>query len=114
MAQIAHTSTRPTEELAVYVTTASGSFALKINNRLNLKNNLQRMQLAASSYEDSFKNYITKGQNLEDQVVGLLNFIKKEFGDMDLGTDVYQKNINGNWEKLGLSSNAKTVTRKEC
>lgn len=114
MAQLASVSTRPTSELVMYVVTTSGTFALKVSDKIALKNNLQRMQLGANSYELDFESYVSKDQTVEQQIIGFLKFIKAEFSDTGLGVDLYQLKNDGNWEKIKLNANNRTVTRKSC
>lgn len=114
LAYVASVSTRPTSELGIFVTTASGTFALKVNDRIALKNNLLWMQMAQKSYEKEFTEKVDKDHPLDKQVLGLLRFMKKAFKDRTLGIDLYQQDSNGTWEKLELSNNEKNVNSKKC
>ncbi len=114
LAYVASVSTRPTSELGIFVTTASGTFALKVNDRIALKNNLLWMQMAQKSYEKEFAEKVDKDHPLDKQVLGLLRFMKKAFKDRTLGIDLYQQDSNGTWEKLELSNNEKNVNSKKC
>lgn len=114
LAYVASVSTRPTSELGIFVTTESGTFALKVNDRIALKNNLLWMQMAQKSYEKEFAEKVDKDHPLDKQVLGLLRFMKKAFKDRTLGIDLYQQDSNGTWEKLELSNNEKNVNSKKC
>lgn len=114
LAYVASVSTRPTSELGIFVTTASGTFALKVNNKIALKDNLLWMQAAKKGYESGFAKEVKKEHTTDKQVLGLLKFIKNEFKDRALGIDLYKQDSDGTWEKLELSSNEKTVKSKKC
>lgn len=114
LAYVASVSTRPTSELGIFVVTASGTFALKVNDRIALKNNLLRMQMAQKSYEADYAKYVKKNDPINEQILGLLKFIKKEFKDTIMGIDMYRQTSDGDWEKLELSNNEKTVKSKKC
>lgn len=113
LAKVAEGSTRPTQELAVYLTTASGTFALKINSETTLTDNITRMILTQSGYERDFKNHVNTTQSLNEQILGFLNFIKEEFPN-GLGVDLYQQDTSGDWEKLELTSGGTQIKRKKC
>lgn len=114
LAYIADISTRPTSELGIFVTTASGTFALKVNNKIALKGNLLRMQLAQNTYEEDFAKEIKAEETINEQILGMLRFMKKNFKDTTLGADLYQQSSDGSWDKLELSTNGKTVKSKKC
>jgi hypothetical protein len=111
---IAKVSTRPSSELAVYVTTASGTFALKINNKTALVNKLMQMELLSDSFEVAYSKYVKKTDSIDQQTLGLLNFIQKEFGTAGVGIDLYQQESNGQWSKLTVSSTGTTINKKTC
>lgn len=114
LATIATISTRPTSELVLYVTTANGTFALKVNDKVALKNNLQRMELGANGYEIRFDQFVKKTDSVEKQTLGFLNFIEDQFSDIGLGAELYQQDNNGDWEKLKLNNSGKKINRTKC
>lgn len=114
LAYVASVSTRPTSELGIFVTTASGTFALKVNDRIALKNNLLWMQMAQKSYETDFAEEVKMDDSIDKQTLGLLRFMKKAFKDRMLGIDLYKQNSDEIWEKLELSNNEQTVKSKKC
>ncbi|THD30425.1 MAG: hypothetical protein DI588_16050 [Flavobacterium johnsoniae] len=114
LAYVASVSTRPTSELGIFVVTASGTFALKVNNRISLKNNLLWMQMAQKSYETDFAEEVKMDDSIDKQTLGLLRFMKKAFKDRMLGIDLYKQNSDEIWEKLELSNNEQTVKSKKC
>lgn len=114
LAYVASVSTRPTSELGIFVVTASGTFALKVNDRIVLKNNLLRMQMAQKGYETAFAEEIRINDTIDAQILGLLKFMKNKFKDITLGVDLYKQVSDGTWEKLELSNNEKTVKSKKC
>lgn len=114
LASLATVSTRNKEELAVYLTTSSGTFALKIDDRVALKNNLNRMALGQNGYEKDFDSYVKKTMPHEEQVKGFLKFITEQFSDTGLGASLYEQDTNGDWEKLTLNSTGKKINRKKC
>ena len=114
LAYVASVSTRPTSELGIFVTTASGTFALKVNDRISLKNNLLWMQMAQKSYETDFAEEVKMDDSIDKQTLGLLRFMKKAFKDRMLGIDLYKQNSDEIWEKLELSNNEQTVKSKKC
>lgn len=114
LAYVASVSTRPTSELGIFVVTASGTFALKVNDRISLKNNLLWMQMAQKSYETDFAEEVKMDDSIDKQTLGLLRFMKKAFKDRMLGIDLYKQNSDEIWEKLELSNNEQTVKSKKC
>ncbi|KAF2516829.1 hypothetical protein E0W68_11480 [Flavobacterium salilacus subsp. salilacus] len=113
LAQIAQTSTRPTSELALYVTTASGTFALKITNKAALVNMLPQL---TDNYTHNlnvreFDRYVKKGKPVNEQVKGLLELMNHRFPNM---MNLYQQDANGDWKKLELNQFGTGINSTNC
>jgi hypothetical protein len=114
---VAKMSTRATKELCLYVTTASGTFALKVRDRAQLKSIYEnKMKPFSQGYEREFQKYLDLNDSVDEQIVGLLNFIDQNFPPETggLGIDLYQQNEEGNWERLKLTNSGKSINRKPC
>jgi hypothetical protein len=113
LAEFADISTRPTSEFGIYVVTSSGTFCLKIKNKIQLKQMLTRMQMTLKTYEDDFDKYVKKEQGLDTQVLKFLKFLKiKQFGNV---LELYKKNETNNvWQKQELNSNESAVNPTNC
>lgn len=113
LAKIADLSTRPTNEFAVYVTTNSGTLALKINNKTLLTSKIDLMDMTYNDQEEEFSNKVKKEESFLKQKLGLVKFLS----DMPLignpGIDLYEK-VGNNWNKLGLSADGNSVTNTPC
>lgn len=115
LAAIATLSTRPTQELAMYVTTASGTFAVKVNNRILLKSKLDLMAFSQNSYEKDFKDKVKMEQTVEIQKLKLLQFINNMNFIGNPGIDLYEKKAStGQWNKLSLSNNGNNIIETPC
>lgn len=114
LATVAKISTRGKSEMGVFLTSGNGTFALKVTDVIALKNNLQRMQISQNGYEIDFARFVDKTQPINDQLIGFLKFLNKQFSDTGSGVSLYQQQSNGDWEKLTLSSNGKQINRKKC
>jgi hypothetical protein len=103
-------------EMAMYVTTNSGTFAMKISPRKKVafKNKYQDLFNNFNLYEVLFDEYVKKNHNINDQVNLFLQFLRINFqdstGNYNLGLDLYEKDSSGKWNKLELASNG-TVTK---
>ena len=113
LAEFADISTRPTSEFGIYVVTSSGTFCLKIKNKIQLKQMLIRMRMTLKTYEDDFDKHVKKEQNLDTQVLEFLKFLKiKQFGNI---LELYKKDETNNvWQKQELNSNETTVNPTNC
>lgn len=113
LAEFADISTRPTSEFGIYVVTSSGTFCLKIKNKIQLKQMLTIMRMTLKTYEDDFDKFVKKEQNLDTQVLEFLKFLKiKQFGNI---LELYKKDETNNvWQKQELNSNETTVTPTNC
>lgn len=114
LASVANASTRPKSEMGVFLTSGSGTFALKVTDIMVLKNNLLRMQLAQNNYEIDFATYVDKAQSLDNQILGFLKFLNEKFADTGSGISLYKQDGSGDWENLTLSSSKKQINRKKC
>lgn len=113
MAKVVSGSTRPTQEFAIYVVTASGTFAIKVRDRNLLINKLNLLQILSDTNERSFKREVKNSDTVEQQKLGLLKFMKNTI--RDIGVDIYEKDqISGNWAKLVLNENETDVIKQNC
>jgi hypothetical protein len=121
LAKLANYSTRPTKEFAMYVVTSSGTFAMTINDRILLKDNLLFMEVMQSSadWEKKFEGFVNMSQTVEEQTLGLLLFMN----EMQLINNqnnskpfkLHKKNeTNNSWETLELSDDQKSINTKPC
>ena len=114
LAQIASISTRPKTEFAIYVTTSSGTFALKVNNKILLKNKKDFMDVGWKEFEDKFDKLVKKEYTYDKQKLGFMKFINAmPYNIGNPGIDMYEK-VNGTWNKLALASNGNNVTSTPC
>lgn len=113
LAEFANVSTQPTSQFGIYVVTSSGTFCIKIKNKIQLKQMLVRMQMTLSIYEQDFDILVDKNKNLTDQVIGFLNFLKdKQFSNC---IELFKKDENNNiWQKQELSSDGKNAISINC
>ncbi|OYQ46365.1 hypothetical protein CHU92_01485 [Flavobacterium cyanobacteriorum] len=112
-AKIVSQSTNEQPDFGLYVTSGAGTFALKVNSKITFRNNLYRMTVTQDAYERAFNKYLTKENDLDTQILGLLNFMSSEFNG-DIGLELYQQKPDGNWEKLELAPSGKTFNRISC
>lgn len=106
LAQITKLSNRPTAELAVYVTTASGTFAMKVNNRNGLKNKADYLDSVSKAREIDFKNYVDINKPILDQIKGFLQFMNDKVGNE---INLYQQFPNGDWKQLELNQHGQLI-----
>lgn len=111
---LAYFSGQPTDQLGLYLTTQNGgTYVLKMTNRINMRG-LYFKLLVPQDYNELDKkldrNIDKVNQTAEQQTLILLQFLQKELKDM--GLEIYEKNSSGNWERLTLSSNKKTIVRE--
>jgi hypothetical protein len=116
LGEIVKRSTRPTAEFAIYVTTSSGTFAIKVNNRMLLNNKLDMLKFGQNSFEEDFENKFKITDNLETQKLGFLQFINTIRGVGNPGIDFYQKDVTtGKWNKLTLDpTNNNRIIETPC
>lgn len=113
LAQVADLSTRPQQELVVYVVTSSGTFALKVSSKIALKNHLNLMQLAFEGYEEKFDKFVKMEQPVEEQKVKFLQFVEKYLPNA--GLELYEKDeTTDEWKKLELKPNKKSIKEIKC
>ena len=114
-AELAKLSTRPTSELYMYVTTDSGTFAIKINDREKLKKKLTSLnEISYILYDRTFSSYVKNTDDLETQTKGFLKFLKNTPGLENPGIDLYRKYDNNQWKKLALSPNNIVIDPTNC
>ena len=66
-------------------------------------------------YEMHFKRNVKMNDNVADQKLGFLKFLRDAKGLEGLGIDLYEKKESSNqWIKLGLSRNGKNITETPC
>ena len=113
LAKFADISTRPTPEFGIYVVTSSGTFCLKIKNKIQLKQMLVRMIGTQFTYENNFAKKVKTSDSLDKQILGFLKFLKENhFGNI---LELYKKNeTNNTWQKQELNSNETTVNPTNC
>ncbi len=115
LAHIATISTRPPNELAIYVTTNSGTFALKVNNRILLRNKKSLLEANLRQNEIDFDNLVKTNFDLNKQKLGFLKFINTITGIGNPGIDFYEKDTATNkWNLLTLSSNGTAIIPIPC
>lgn len=113
LAHVVNDSTRPTSEYGVYVTTASGTFCLKVKNRIKFKNTLGWLMVNKLKYENEFSKFVKINDPLNKQTLGLLKFMKEN--DFNTMLDLYKKNETTNeWELLELNSNSTDLVKTNC
>jgi len=113
LALIAKLSTRPTNEFAVYVTTNSGTLALKINNKALLTSKIDFLEMTYNDQEEEFKKKVDMHKTYSEQKLGLVKFLNNMPLIGSPGIDLYEKAGN-NWNKLGLSADGNSVTNTPC
>ena len=117
---VANISTRPKEEITIYVVTSSGTFAIKVNDRIKLRNSAIYLSMMKDSFEEEFNKKIKKTDNVDKQKLGFVKFINgigglgANGGVGDIGIDMYEKDNTGKWNKLSLSSNGNSIVNKPC
>lgn len=94
-------STSSTAEFVVYVTTGSGTFALKINDLTAFQNITMMLSTARNTYQRDYLNNVKMSDSINDQVTGFLNFLNTRVGP---SLSLYQQDTNGDWKKLELDS----------
>lgn len=114
LASIANVSTRPTVELAIYVTTASGTFAIKVSDKIALKAKLLQMVVAQKGYERDFAALVKMTDDTETQALNFLKFMGETWPDSGSGVELYQQAQDGSWENLSLNTNKNGINRKKC
>jgi len=115
LAEVATISTRPQNELAIYVTTNSGTFALKVSNKILLKNKKAFLELDKDNFERDFKKEVMINFSLDKQKLGFLKFINNMAGIGNPGIDLYEKNTTTNkWNLLTLSNNGTAIISIPC
>ncbi len=118
--EITRVSTRPSREFAVYVTTSSGTLALKIKDKSVFLSNLKTMKEHGWVYEMGFEKHIKINANFDTQVLGLLNFMKEKStvnengSSQNMGLELYKQRDDGVWEKLELNSTGRSIIYKPC
>jgi hypothetical protein len=66
LAKTDNVSTNPMQEMVLYVTTASGTFALKINNSTSFKNKFANLNQAQEMLNDAiFKRFVKEGDTVD-------------------------------------------------
>jgi hypothetical protein len=115
LAEIANFSTNPSSDFVMYVVTNSGTFAMKVNDKILLKSKLNKMNENEIYYESRFKYHVKMDDDVDDQKLGLLKFIN-EAPELDkLGVDLFEKDESSNsWNKLTLSRNGLTTIKIPC
>lgn len=117
LAKLAKISTRYPEELVLYLTTASGTFAMKISNITKLREVADIIESMQDFTETEFERYVDKSMPLDKQVLGFLKFLKKK--DYNY-IDLYQQNKDVNspdynkWNKLELNGFGTGVNKTNC
>ena len=114
LATVASVSTRPTAELAIYVTTASGTLAIKVSDKIALKAKLLQMVGAQQAYERDFAALVDMNDNTETQSLNFLKFMDETWPDSGSGIELYQQAQDGSWENLSLNTNKNGINRKKC
>ena len=113
LALIAELSTRPTSEFAIYVTTNSGTLALKVNNKTMLSSKIDTMDLTYNQLEREFKKNVDMSKSYAEQKKGLVKFLNNMPLIGNPGIDVYEK-AGSTWNKLSLSTNGNSITSTPC
>lgn len=113
LALIANYSTRPTSELAIYVTTNSGTFALKVKNKVLLRSKIDVLRFSYNQQEEKFRELIKKNQTYSEQKLGLVKFINNMPLIGNPGIDLYEK-VGNTWNQLNLSTNGNSITSTPC
>jgi hypothetical protein len=113
LALIAKNSTRPSSEFAIYVTTNSGTFALKVNNLTLLKSKIDMIQISYNKQEEKFREKVKMDMTYSQQKLGLVQFINNMPLIGNPGIDLYEK-VGNTWNKLSLSANGNSVTSTPC
>ena len=115
LGEIAKASTRPTPEFAIYVSTSSGTFAIKVNNKILLKSKLELLKAGQKAFEVDYNTKVKMTDSIEIQKLGFLQFINNMQFIGNPGIDLYENNNStGKWKKLTLSSNGKNVVENPC
>lgn len=111
--QLAGYSTRPVVEFGLYVTSASGTFAIKIKNKIAFKNYFNVMNGTQSHFETEFAKHVKKTDDVNKQKKGFLKFLKEN--NLENMLDLYEKDtITNIWEKLTLNTNGTQIVEEPC
>lgn len=114
LAQLVNVSTRPANEYSIYVTTNSGTFALKVSNKILLKNKKDFMEIGWKEFEKEFKKNVKIEDSYDKQKLGFMKFMNNmPLAVGNPGIEMYEK-VNGTWNKLALSSNGNSITSTPC
>ena len=113
LAEFASISTRPTAEFGIYVVTSSGTFCIKIKNKIQLKDRKNMMIGTQGAYEDKFDKLVDKSKPVDEQVLGFLQFLKQEYFNQSI--ELFEKDETTNqWNKLELTPNGKDKNPTTC
>jgi hypothetical protein len=110
--KIAEISSRSQNEYTMYVVTNSGTFALKINNIVKIRQLAELMSLMQNNLEILFDKHVKLEMSTENQLKGFLKFLKNMHHEGNPGLDLYE-NINGQWNKLRLND-TNNIKRTPC
>jgi hypothetical protein len=112
LAKLDSLSTRPVKELAIYLTTASGTFAIKTNNSIPMQTkltNLTKEQIGLN--ETIFRTYVKMTDNVDKQTINFLKFLKnRNYPEINL----YEQDNTGQWKKLELNSLGTGLIKTNC
>lgn len=105
-------STAPVTKFTIYITSAKGTFALKISNKQDFINSKNKIVLANNAFEDAYRKKINGNKNGTIQSNAFLNFLKEK---NILGVELYKSNSNfENWTKLTLNEDGTTNYNSGC
>jgi hypothetical protein len=97
-------STANTGEFTCIVTSIKGTFAIKITDKQDYINFANYIRDNYEKVYEKFREDIQNTMSTDDQVKGLLNFIKDNSTG---GVELYQKTSTNKWDKKYLDSNNK-------
>ncbi|UGS24285.1 hypothetical protein [Flavobacterium channae] len=113
LALITESSTRPVSEFTIYLTTNSGTLALKVNNKILLNSKIDMLNITYNDQEREFKTKVKMGQTYAEQKLGLIKFLNNMPLIGNPGIDVYEK-VGSTWNKLNLSANGNSIISTPC
>lgn len=107
-------SNKPASDLAMYVVTGSGTFALKVRDAAVFESYLINFLVNANALDKDFERYVKIDSPLDKQIKGFLKFMKYSFGDSDVNVDLYQLDVaNNTWSNLELND-FESVKKRKC
>jgi hypothetical protein len=113
LAEFASISTRPTAEFGIYVVTSSGTFCIKIKNKIQLKDRKNIMIATEGLYDEKLERFVKKSKPVDEQVLGFLRFLKEEKFNQSI--ELFEKDETTNqWNKLELTPNGKEINPTTC